>query len=85
MLIMAGDVEAGMNRWEAALRLTGVGFFIGSSIVGGVLIGLWLDDKFSTEPILVIIGLVLGLVIAFYGVFQMLLPLIGKKRDKEND
>ena len=84
MLLKIRSIESGMSRWEAALRLTGVGFFIGSSIVLGVFIGLWLDRKFDTEPVLVIVGLVLGLAIAFYGVFRMLLPLIGSKRDKEN-
>jgi ATP synthase protein I len=73
-----------MRRWGAALRFIGVGWFIGISIVGGVFGGLWLDDKFGTSPILVIVGLILGLVVAFYGVYRMLLPLIGNKRDKEN-
>ena len=74
-----------MSKWVAALRLVGVGFFIGSSIVLGVLAGLWLDSKLNTEPVLVIVGLILGIVVAFFGVYQMLLPLIGNKRDKEND
>jgi len=71
-----------MNRWVAALRLVGVGFFIGGCILGGVVAGLWLDSRFNTEPILVIVGLILGVTVAFYGVYQMLLPLLGKKRDK---
>ena len=74
-----------MSRWEEALRFTGVGFFIGGSIVLGVFAGLWLDSKFNTGPILVIIGLFLGITVAFYGVFRMLLPLMGRKGDKEND
>lgn len=74
-----------MSRWETAIRLIGVGFFIGGSIVLGVVAGLCLDNKLNTEPILVIVGLVLGIVVAFYGVYQMLLPLIGNKRGKEND
>ena len=73
-----------MVRWVAALRLTGVGFFIGGSIVLGVFAGLWLDSRLNTSPILVIVGLFLGIAIAFYGVYQMLLPLISKKQDKEN-
>ena len=73
-----------MSKWVAALRLVGVGFFIGGSIVLGVFAGLWLDSKLNTSPILVIVGLVLGVVIAFYGVYQMLLPLIGNKQGKEN-
>ena len=71
-----------MSRWIAALRLVGVGFFIGGSILGGVVVGLWLDRQFNTEPILVIVGLLLGVAVAFYGVYQMLLPLLDKKRAK---
>jgi ATP synthase protein I len=72
-----------MGRWEAALRFIGVGWFIAISILLGVLGGLWLDSKFGTKPILVIVGLILGLVVAFYGVYRMLLPLMRNKRDKE--
>ena len=72
------------SRWAAALRLTGVGFFIGASIVLGVVAGLWLDSRLNTSPILVIVGLLLGIMVAFFGVYQMLLPLIGGKRGKEN-
>jgi len=67
-----------------ALRLVGVGFFIGGSILLGVLAGLWLDSKLNTGPILVIIGLLLGVVIALYGVYRMLLPLMSNKQNKEN-
>ena len=73
-----------MTKWVAALRLVGVGFFVGGSILLGVLAGLWLDSKLNSAPIWVIVGLFLGLVIAFYGVYRMLLPFMGNKRDKEN-
>ena len=73
-----------MSRWGAALRLAGVGFFIGGSILGGVVAGLWLDSRFHTEPILVVVGLLIGIAVAFYGVYQLLLPLLGNKGDKEN-
>ena len=73
-----------MRRWAAALRFIGVGWFVGFSIVGGVWGGLWLDSKLGTKPILVITGLILGLVVAFYGVYRMLLPLIRNKRNGGN-
>jgi len=73
-----------MGRWEAALRFIGVGWFVGVTILLGVWGGLWLDEKFGTAPILVIVGLILGLVVAFYGVYRMFLPLMRSKRDKEN-
>jgi len=74
-----------MSRWVAALRLIGVGFYIGGSIVLGVVVGLWLDRELNTAPILVIVGLILGIIVAFYGVYRMLLPFIGSKRDRGND
>lgn len=73
-----------MTRWLAALRLMGMGFFVGGSILLGVLAGLWLDNKLNSAPIWVIVGLFLGLVIAFYGVYRMLLPFMDNKQDKEN-
>jgi len=73
----------GMNRLVAALRLTGVGFFIGGSIALGVFGGLWVDNKLDLN-FLWLVGLILGLVVAFYGVYQMLLPLVRSKQDKEN-
>lgn len=70
-----------MSRWVAALRLTGVGFFIGVCIAGGTFAGWWLGDR---KPLFVIIGLVVGLAVAVYGVYQMLRPLMNNKKDKEN-
>jgi F0F1-type ATP synthase assembly protein I len=71
-----------MNRWVAALRLTGVGFFIGICIAGGALAGWWLGGR---KPVFIIIGLLAGLVLAVYGVYQMIRPLMNNKQDKEND
>ncbi|MDP3878950.1 MAG: AtpZ/AtpI family protein [Dehalococcoidales bacterium] len=71
-----------MSRLVAALRLIGVGWYVGVSIILGVLGGLWLDDKFNSRPFLVIAGLVLGIIVAFYGVYRMILPNINKKRSE---
>ena len=70
-----------MSRRVAALRLVGVGFFIGGSIFFGVWVGLYVDSKLDTS-LFWIIGLILGIIVAFYGVYRMLLPFIGSKRDK---
>jgi len=72
-----------MARWAAALRLVGIGFFIGGSISLGVFGGRWLDTRLGTH-LFWIVGLVLGIAIAFYGVYQMLLPFMGSKQNKEN-
>ncbi len=81
VLRIGAGFEANMSRWMAALRLVGVGFFIGSSIVLGVVAGLWLDSRLNTSPALGIAGLILGIVVAFYGVYRMLIPLIKNKKN----
>jgi NADH:ubiquinone oxidoreductase subunit 5 (subunit L)/multisubunit Na+/H+ antiporter MnhA subunit len=73
-----------MNRRVAALRLVGVGFFIGGAIAGGIFIGHWVDGRLNTS-LFWLAGLILGIVVAFYGVYQMLLPFRGNKQNKENN
>ena len=83
-LRVGASIEANMSRWMAALRLVGVGFFIGSSIVLGVAAGLWLDSRLNTGPAIAIVGLVLGIAVAFYGVYRMLIPLVKNKKNGES-
>lgn len=63
-----------MTRWEAAFRLIGLGWYVGICLFLGVTGGLWLDNRLNSKPAFVIIGLLLGIVIAFYGVYRMILP-----------
>ena len=84
-MLLTESTEAGMRRWQAALRFIGVGWYVGFSILGGVLVGLWLDGRFGTKPLFVIIGLILGLAVAAYGVYRMFSFLTDKKNKREND
>jgi ATP synthase protein I len=59
-----------------------VGFYVGITIVLGVVIGLWLDSRFHTEPILVIVGLLFGIFLAGFGLYRMLTPLMGDRKEK---
>jgi F0F1-type ATP synthase assembly protein I len=73
-----------MDKRLVALGTLGVGFFVSASIILGVVGGRWLDGKLNSEPLFLIIGLILGVVVAFYGVYIMLRPLMKDKQDKEN-
>ncbi|GAI74770.1 unnamed protein product, partial [marine sediment metagenome] len=55
----------------------------GGSIALGVFGGHWIDNRLDTS-LFWIVGLILGIVVAFYGVYRMLLPLMDNKRDGEN-
>ena len=71
-----------MQRWQKALIILEVGWFVGFAIIAGVLGGLWMDSKLGTRPIFVIIGLFLGIATAIVGAIGMLLPLIKNGNDK---
>ncbi len=70
-----------MNKWLPAFRLVGLGFYIATCIAGGILGGWWLGGK---RPIFVIIGLVIGLILAAYGVYTMIKPLMNNNNDKQD-
>lgn len=70
-----------MDKWLPALRVTGIGFFIATCIVGGTLAGWWLGGK---RPVFIIIGLVLGLFFAVYGSYRMIKPLMKNNQDEDN-
>ena len=70
-----------MNKWLPAIRVTGIGFYIATCIAGGTLVGWWLGDK---RPLYTIIGLLAGLVLALYGAYRMIRPLLNTNNDKGN-
>ena len=72
-----------MNRWLSALRLLGMGWFVSVSILLGVLGGRWIDEQLGTEPLLLVIGLIAGLFVAFYGIYR-LLPRNGNNQNQGN-
>ena len=51
-------------------------------MVGGVYLGVWLDKKVDISPLFTLLGLGLGLFLAFYGTYRMLIPVIGNRKDK---
>jgi ATP synthase protein I len=72
-----------MDKWGPAVRLIGIGFYISACIVGGIVGGLWLDQKLDTKPIFLLVGLILGLILAFWGVYQMIVPMVNNnKKDR---
>ncbi len=65
------------RRWPSlALRLLGLGWYIAMSIVLGTGGGLWLDRRLETLPLFTLVGIVVGSVVAFYGVYRMVAPLM---------
>ena len=65
-----------MPAYPLALRLVGVGWFVSCCVLFGILGGRWLDDKFESYPLFVLSGIVLGLLVAGYGIYKTLVDII---------
>ncbi|MCX5994480.1 MAG: AtpZ/AtpI family protein [Chloroflexi bacterium] len=75
------------KRWAGAIRLIGIGWYIAACILLGALGGRWIGQKLdgrSSETILTIVGLFLGLIVAFLGVYRMVKSALTNNNDKGN-
>lgn len=60
-----------MQRLPAGLRLVGMGWYVATCIVVGIVGGIWLDNQTNTLPLFTLLGLFLGLAAAFIGIYRM--------------
>ncbi len=66
-----------MPTWALALRLMGVGWYVAASVVIGIVGGYLVDRWLGTTPVFIIVGVILGTTVAFYGLYRMVQPLMG--------
>ena len=76
-----------MTWYVLGLRLTGLGWYVAICIVLGIVGGLKLDDIAGTIPLFTLLGTLLGSVVAFWGLYKMVQPLLNaaasqRKNDK---
>jgi F0F1-type ATP synthase assembly protein I len=72
-----------VNHLPAAVRLIGIGWYFAVCIVIGVVGGVLLDRVTGTAPLLTLVGILLGLVTAFYGGYRMLMEVVGPGRESD--
>lgn len=73
--------------WTIVLRLTGIGWYVATCIVMGVVGGRGLDNLTGTNPLFILLGIVLGVVVAFWGSYKMVQPILNasKAQDRGKD
>ncbi|MDA1298070.1 MAG: AtpZ/AtpI family protein [Chloroflexi bacterium] len=77
-----GQGDSGWQETAVILaRISGIGWYVVGSIGAGIGAGWWLDRQFGTEPILLLIGLLLGVIAAFTGMIR-LLSAFGRQRTR---
>ncbi len=65
---------AGENPWLLAAKYSGIIFLLPSCLLGGFLMGRFLDGRLGTEPALTVVFFLLGAAAGFLQVFRLLQP-----------
>lgn len=72
------------RRSASVLRFVGIGWYIGFCVALGAFGGRWVGQQLggdTSEAIFLIVGVLLGVVVAFYGVYQMFRQLESENSD----
>lgn len=72
-----------MGSWVVPTAyLLGAGWYFATCVILGVAIGQWADARTGLEPTFTLVGIMLGLAVAFVGGYRMLLPFIRRFSDE---
>ena len=74
-----------MRQWPPAMQLMGIGWYVATCIVLGVVGGVLLDDELGTGVALTLVGLALGLASAGWGGYRMLQDLFAAQANQRQD
>jgi hypothetical protein len=74
-----------MGRLPPVVRLLGIGWYFTLCIVLGIVGGVLLDRQVEKDHIFTLLGLFLGLVLAFFGGYVLLLEELGLRRPRQGD
>lgn len=74
-----------MRQWPPAMQLMGIGWYVATCIVLGVVGGVLLDDELGTNFALTLVGLALGLAAAGWGGYRMLQDLFAAQAKQRED
>ncbi|MFQ5862567.1 MAG: AtpZ/AtpI family protein [Candidatus Brocadiales bacterium] len=72
--------ENGKDSVRLLSRTAGLGFFMAGSIVGGYLVGSYLDSYLGTSPYLLLVFLLLGIVAGFLEFYKTVKNLVSEKK-----
>jgi hypothetical protein len=73
-----------MQGLPPTVQLVGIGWYVALSIILGVGGGVLLDGALESDPVFTLLGLVLGLVMAFWGGYVQLRDVLDtiSRRDR---
>jgi hypothetical protein len=72
-----------MGRLPPVVRLLGIGWYFAFCIIAGIVGGVLLDRQVERDHVFTLLGLFLGLVLAFFGGYIMLIEELGLRRPRQ--
>ena len=66
------DTNGGGISWRTATATVGLALAIPSMLFVPALVGYWIDSKYGTSPLWLIVGLVIGLLGTAFDVYRLL-------------
>ncbi len=69
-----------LDRLPPAIQLTGLGWYLAVCIAGGIVGGALADSWLDTKPVLTLAGLFIGLGLALYGGYKILMEVIAPRK-----
>ena len=72
-----------MNKRAVVFTIVGIGWYVALSLLIPFGIGLWMDKKkFNSFPLLTLIGLGIGTILMFYGVYRIVRQIQDNEESK---
>ena len=70
------------SKMGTVLRLLGIGWYVGLSIGGGGVGGYWLGQVFGLNPLFTLLGIGVGIAVAVYGMYRMLMAVLANDSEQ---
>ncbi|ERN51923.1 MULTISPECIES: AtpZ/AtpI family protein [Alkalihalophilus] len=65
------------NPWRAMALVSVISSYVVGGVVAGVFTGLWLGNRLGAKPVFLIVSILIGLGVGFYGVMKTIEPFLG--------
>jgi len=82
---MANDKSSKLDFLYALSLGMGLGLLVAIPLVVFLLAGLFLDKRFNTLPLFLIVFILLSLAVAAYEIRNLILPFLEKRSQKKNN
>lgn len=67
------------NLGDVLLLGSGIGFMLATPLVVSILVGVWVDKRLETFPIVIIISVIFGFILTGFEFYKIVVPFLEKR------